>query len=115
VRQRDGLSHGPPRPMTADPRSAAIDESSWRYPGWRVVAAMFVLATGSFGVSFYGLAVYLVAMHDQHGWPIARIASLYTLYHLVGAGLLVFVGSVIARFGGRLRSEEHTSELQSRE
>jgi MFS family permease len=88
--------------MTADPRSAAIDESSWRYPGWRVVAAMFVLATGSFGVSFYGLAVYLVAMHDQHGWPIARIASLYTLYHLVGAGLLVFVGSVIARFGGRI-------------
>ena len=88
--------------MTADLRSAPIDESSWRYPGWRVVAAMFVLATGSFGVSFYGLAVYLVAMHEHHGWQIARIASLYTLYHLVGAGLLVFVGSVIARFGGRL-------------
>ncbi|MFA7506395.1 MAG: MFS transporter, partial [Burkholderiaceae bacterium] len=88
--------------MTADPRSAAIDESSWRHPGWRVVAAMFVLATGSFGVSFYGLAVYLVAMHEHYGWPIARIASLYTFYHLIGAGLLVFIGSVIARLGGRV-------------
>jgi len=88
--------------MTADLRSAPIDETSWRYPGWRVVAAMFVLATGSFGVSFYGLAVYLVAMHDHYGWPIAEIASLYTAYHLVGAGLLVFVGSVITRLGGRI-------------
>ncbi|MCO5121421.1 MAG: MFS transporter [Burkholderiaceae bacterium] len=87
--------------MTADLRSAPIDESSWRHPGWRVVAAMFVLATGSFGVSFYGLAVYLVALNEHYGWPIARIASLYTLYHLVGAGLLVFIGSVISRLGGR--------------
>src|SRR5690606_28733584 len=92
----------PLHPMTADLRLASIDESSWRHPGWRVVAAMFVLATGSFGVSFYGLAVYLVAMHDHYGWPIARIASLYTLYHLIGAGMLVFVGSVIARIGGRI-------------
>lgn len=81
--------------------TAAVDESSWRYPGWRVVAAMFTLACGSFGLCFYGLSVYLVALHEHYGWPIASITSLYTLYHLAGACMLFIVGAVIARLGAR--------------
>ena len=49
--------------------SVAIDESSARYDGWRIVAVCFLVATFGWGLGFYGQSVYLAELHRLQGWP----------------------------------------------
>jgi hypothetical protein len=42
--------------------TAITDESSPRYPGWRVVAACFLMAIACWGFGLYGHSVYLVEL-----------------------------------------------------
>ena len=69
--------------------------------GWKVVGVAFVAAFFSWGLSFYGLGIYLVVLHEQHGWPIALISFAITTYYVLAAGLIVFVGDAFDRFGPR--------------
>ena len=43
----------------------AVDESSLRYPGWRVVLACFLVALFIFGFGLYGHAVYLAELQRE--------------------------------------------------
>ena len=86
--------------MTAPPIPIA-DEGSIRYAGWRIVAVCFAMAAFSWGLGFYGQSVYLPELQRLHGWPTAWISSATTIYYLVGAALVVFVGDVIGAFGAR--------------
>jgi predicted MFS family arabinose efflux permease len=78
-----------------------VDETSIRYPGWRIVAVCFVMATFSWGLGFYGQSVYLPELQRLHGWQTSWISSATTLYYLVGAALVVFVGDAIGKVGAR--------------
>jgi MFS family permease len=69
--------------------------------GWKVVAVAFVAALFSWGLSFYGLGIYLVVLHQQHGWPISLISFAITTYYVLAAGIIVFVGDAFDRFGPR--------------
>ena len=77
------------------------DESSIRYPGWRIVAVCFVMATFSWGLGFYGQSVYLPELQRLHGWQTSWISTATTIYYLVGAALVVFVGDAIGKVGAR--------------
>lgn len=77
------------------------DESSARYPGWRVVFACFVMAIVCWGFGFYGHAFYLAELQREHHWPAALIASASTLYYFVSALLVAFVNDAIRRLGIR--------------
>lgn len=92
--------------MNREPLSELRDfagepESSRRYFGWRVTAALFVVAVLAWGFGFYGHAVYLAELRKLHGWPTSLIATASTFYYLVGAVLLIFVNDAIARLGAR--------------
>jgi hypothetical protein len=78
-----------------------LDESSARYPGWRVVFACFVMATLMWGFGFYGHGFYLAELQRSHGWPTSLIAGASTLYYLFSALLVVFISDAIRRFGIR--------------
>jgi MFS family permease len=80
---------------------AAIDESSPRYAGWRVVAACYLAALCCWGFGLYGHGVYLTELNRLHGWPTALISAGITGFYLLTAALVVFVGDAIARFGPR--------------
>jgi MFS family permease len=80
---------------------AAIDESSIRYDGWRIVAVCFLVATFGWGLGFYGQSVYVAELHRLHGWPASLIASGTTFFYLFGALLVVFVSEAIRSFGPR--------------
>ena len=55
-----------------------------------------------FGLGFYGVGVYLVALSGLRGWPTAQLSSAITAYYVLGATLLFFfVGSLFARYGAR--------------
>ncbi|MGB3867621.1 MAG: MFS transporter [Xanthobacteraceae bacterium] len=87
--------------MTRASAIATADEGSIRYAGWRIVAVCFVMATFSWGLGFYGQSVYLPELQRLHGWQTSWISSATTIYYLVGAALVVFVGDAIGQFGAR--------------
>jgi MFS family permease len=86
-------------PMTA--LSPAIDESSPRYAGWRVVLACFLIAMLGWGFALYGHGVYLTALNHLHGWPTAAISVGVTGFYLLTATLVVFISDAFTRFGPR--------------
>ncbi|TMJ26512.1 MAG: MFS transporter [Alphaproteobacteria bacterium] len=72
------------------------------YHGWWVVFCAFVIALYGWGLGFYGLSLYLVALHKAHGWSPATISSAITFYYVAGAFLVMQVGDVILKRGARL-------------
>jgi MFS family permease len=84
-----------------NPGDIAIDESSARYEGWRIVAVCFLVATFGWGLGFYGQSVYLAELHRLHGWPASLISTATTFFYLFGAVLVVFVAEAVRAFGPR--------------
>ncbi len=82
-------------------RTTIIDETSFRYDGWRIVAVCFLLATFGWGLGFYGQSVYVAELHRLRGWPTSLIASATTFFYLFGALLVAFVSEAIKAFGPR--------------
>jgi predicted MFS family arabinose efflux permease len=79
----------------------AVDESSIRYDGWRMVMVCFLLATFGWGLGFYGQSVYVAELHRLRGWPASLISSATTFFYLSGAALVAFVSEAIKAFGPR--------------
>jgi predicted MFS family arabinose efflux permease len=79
----------------------AVDESSSRYEGWRIVAVCFLVATFGWAFGFYGQSVYVAELHRIHGWPTSLISTATTFFYLFGALLVAFVSEAIHGFGPR--------------
>jgi MFS family permease len=79
--------------------SAAVDESSLRYPGWRAVLACFLVALFIFGFGLYGHAVYLAELQRLHGWSTGLISNASTLSFLLGSLLAAFTSDAMVRIG----------------
>lgn len=69
--------------------------------GWWMVAACLAVATIGWGLGLFGSSVYLHALARDKGWSIGLISGAITLYYIVSAPVLVWVGSSIARVGPR--------------
>jgi predicted MFS family arabinose efflux permease len=80
----------------------AIDETSLRYEGWRIVAVCFLVATFGWAFGFYGQSIYLAELHRQYGWSASLISGATTFFYLFGALLVVFVAEAVRRFGPRI-------------
>src|SRR5947207_9333800 len=79
----------------------AIDETSIRYDGWKIVLVCFLLATFGWGLGFYGQSVYVAELQRLRGWPASLISSGTTFFYLFGALLVAFVAEAIKAFGPR--------------
>lgn len=85
---------------SAAPRpKPATGASPPRFDGWRVVAAAFVVAVFGWGLGFYGPPVYLEAVRQTRGWPIALISGAVTLHFLAGVGVVANLPALHRRFG----------------
>lgn len=73
--------------------------ASDRFYGWTVVTAAFVVAIFGWGVGFYGPPIFLKAVQDAHGWPVALISAAVTLHFLVGAIVVANLPRLHRRFG----------------
>ena len=69
--------------------------------GWNVVGATFVMALGSFGLGFYGIAVYVAALQELHGWSASTVSAAVTAYYVAGALLTAGIAGVYDRLGPR--------------
>ena len=72
------------------------------FPGWKVVAACFVLLSTSSGLGFYGLAVYLNTFSRELGWDVSSVSLATTVFFLVSGLAGVFVARVIDRVDARI-------------
>src|SRR5262249_3224621 len=79
----------------------AIDETSLRYEGWRIVAVCFLVATFGWAFGFYGQSVYLAELHRARGWSTSLISGATTFFYLFGALIVVFVSETVKKFGPR--------------
>src|SRR3984893_1218379 len=84
-----------------NPEEIAIDETSARYDGWRIVAVCCAVATFGWAFGFCGQSVYLAELHRLHGWPASLISSGTTFFYLFGAVLVAFVSEAVRAFGPR--------------
>jgi hypothetical protein len=69
------------------------------FHGWRVVGAAFILAVFGWGVGFYGPPVYLHAVRDATGWPLALVSTAVTVHFLIGAIAVANLPALHRRFG----------------
>src|SRR4051812_23167335 len=79
----------------------AIDETSARYEGWRIVAVCFLVATFGWAFGFYGQSVYLAELHRLHGWSATLISAATTFFYLFGALIVAYVSEAVRAFGPR--------------
>jgi MFS family permease len=70
-----------------------------RFYGWTVVAAAFVVAIFGWGVGFYGPPIFLKAVQDAHGWPVALVSAAITSHFLVGAIAVADMPKLYRLFG----------------
>ncbi len=70
-----------------------------RFYGWTVVAAAFVVAVFGWGIGFYGPPIYLKAIQDMRGWPVALVSAAITLHFLVGAVAVANMPKLYRLFG----------------
>jgi MFS family permease len=79
----------------------SVDETSAHYPGWRIVAVCFLVATFGWAFGFYGQSVYLAELHRLHGWSASLISAATTFFYLFGAVIVAFVSEAVRAFGPR--------------
>lgn len=65
----------------------------------QVVWTAFTVGVFGWGTGFYGPSVYLPALHQKHGWPIALISAAITAHYLSSAVLIAVLPEIWRRFG----------------
>jgi hypothetical protein len=67
--------------------------------GWRVVTAAFTVAVFGWGIGFYGPPIFLHAVHETRGWPVALVSAAVTSHFLLGAVVVAKLATLHRRFG----------------
>ncbi|WP_460069421.1 MFS transporter [Pseudomonas sp. S1_A06] len=70
-----------------------------RFYGKTVLACTFILAIIGWGIGFYGPPIYMQAVMERTGWPIAQVSAAVTLHFLSGTLVIANLPRLYARFG----------------
>jgi len=71
------------------------------FPGWYVVAGVFMMLLVSSGIGFYGLGVYLRALTVEQGFSVGAVSGATALFFAVAGLTGIPVAAVIARRDAR--------------
>ena len=78
------------------------DTSLWRdYRALSFVIWLSIAQTVSWGIMFYGFAVFIKPLTTEFGWSKAEITGAFTLSLFVVGLASISAGSILDRFGGR--------------
>jgi len=70
-----------------------------RFFGKTVLACTFILAMIGWGIGFYGPPIYMQAVMERTGWPIAQVSTAVTVHFLSGTIVIANLPRLYARFG----------------
>ncbi|MEA2934061.1 MAG: hypothetical protein QOD74_707 [Variibacter sp.] len=74
-------------------------ETGARFFGWRVTAAVFILAMFGWGLGFYGPPIYLHAVREARGFSLTLVSTAVTVHFLVGVLVVANLARLHTRFG----------------
>jgi MFS family permease len=80
---------------------AAAPPTWWRTRGWRIVGALSVTETVSWGIIYYAFAVFLVPMQRELGLSTAQLTGAFSVALLVSAVAGIAVGRYLDRHSPR--------------
>jgi MFS family permease len=80
-------------------RTRATIKEKDTFHGWRVVAAVSVLATFGWGTGFYGPPIYLHTVQETRGWSLNVVSTAVTVHFLFGAIVVASLPKLYQRFG----------------
>ena len=69
--------------------------------GWRIVAVCLIAGAFANAFGLFGAGVYLHELVATRGWPTGLVSGAITTFYVTSAVLLIPVGSLIGRHGGR--------------
>ena len=72
------------------------------FPGWYVVASVFMVLSATSGLIFYGLAVYLDALTDEQGFSTTSVSLATSIFFVVGGVSGRVIAPLIERHDIRL-------------
>ncbi len=72
------------------------------YYGWRIVGALAITETVSFGILYYAFTVFVTPMRETLGWSTASVTGAYSLSLLISGLCAPLVGGLVDRHGARL-------------
>lgn len=70
-----------------------------RFFGKTVLICTFILAIVGWGVGFYGPPIYMQAVMERTGWPVAQVSAAVTLHFLSGTLVIANLPRLYTRFG----------------
>ena len=73
----------------------------WRTRGWRIVGALSISETVSWGILYYAFAVFLIPMQRELGFSTTELTGAYSLALLVSAVAGIAVGRYLDRHSPR--------------
>jgi MFS family permease len=88
-------------PRTGGAADAAAPPAWWRSRGWRIVGALSITETVSWGIVYYAFAVFLVPMERELGFSTAQLTGAFSVALLVSAVAGIAVGRYLDRRGPR--------------
>lgn len=69
--------------------------------GWRIVAVCLIAGAFANAFGLFGAGVYLHELVTTRGWPTGVVSGAITTFYVTSAVLLIPVGGLIGRYGGR--------------
>lgn len=92
--------------MTGEPHTRYTPLASRILPsrlfyGWYIAIGCAALMMVAGGVGYYGLAVFLEPLQEEHGWSNSAVSGATSMFFLIGGVVGAVVGPYIDRFGPR--------------
>lgn len=69
--------------------------------GWYIALGCAAMTMVAGGVGYYGLAVFLAPLQEEHGWTNSQVSGATSMFFLIGGVLGAVVGPYIDRHGPR--------------
>jgi sugar phosphate permease len=91
----------PPRPPDLAPRMPPLGRvfPAGVFYGWAIAAAIGTLMLVVAGIGYYGLAVFLNPLQEEHGWSNSAVSGAASLYFIASGVTAAFFGPRVDRHG----------------
>ncbi|ETX00805.1 MAG: hypothetical protein ETSY1_09860 [Candidatus Entotheonella factor] len=71
------------------------------YYGWKIIGALAITETISWGIIYYAFSVFIIPLEQEYGWTRIQISGAFSISLLVSAGMAIPVGFWLDRYGPR--------------
>jgi len=90
----------PPPLRLRDPLAARILPKRLFY-GWYIALGCAAMMMVAGGVGYYGLAVFLEPLQEEHGWSNSQVSGATSMFFLIGGVMGALIGPYVDRYGPR--------------